>query len=109
MVCLDTAYLLKAENLLLKTLLQNNFLWDSQLTYLCAFFEVWLGYEQCRGTQPKNAKRLIILRQTHAYYRIFCVCSIARLYLYSYLLLYHMVACSSYCPNIVWHCSLAIN
>ena len=41
-------------------------LWDPQLTCLCVFFEVWLGREQCRGTQKKNTKRLIILRQTHA-------------------------------------------
>ena len=29
--------------------------WDPWLTYLCAFFEIWLGHKQCRETQPKNA------------------------------------------------------
>ena len=41
---------------------------DPWLTYLYAFFEVWLSHDQYHETQPKNAKHLIIPRHTHAKY-----------------------------------------
>ena len=66
------------------------------------FFEVWLGHEQCRETQPKNAKCLIILRQTHAELTKYKMqhSMIVLKYIYIYIYIYTYI--------FIWYGTLAV-